>query len=320
MNARAIVTPRPRLLILRALGLGDFLTAVPALRALARAFPNHYRILAMPVALAPLAAKSGTVDEVVDARPFDDLDPAVRNAEIAVNMHGCGPQSHTMLLRTRPHRLIAYANDRIPETHGMPQWSAGEHETARWCRLLEESGIAADPAELDIAVSPDPRYQGAIILHAGAASESRRWPSARWIELAGALRERGHRVIFTGTPGEFRRVRTIARAAGIPVHAVLAGKTDVGELAAIVAAARAIVCGDTGIAHLATAVRTPSVVLFGPTSPQNWGPPRRPYHRTIWHGTLGDPHAATVDPGLASITVAEVSNQLHALLNVPKAV
>jgi len=320
VNARAIVTPRPRLLILRALGLGDFLTAVPALRALARAFPNHYRILAMPVALAPLAAKSGTVDEVVDARPFENLDPAVRNAEIAVNMHGCGPQSHAMLLETQPHRLIAYANDRVPETRGMPQWNADEHETARWCRLLEESGVAADPTDLDIAVSPDPRYRGAIILHAGAASESRRWPIARWIELATELRERRHRVIFTGTAAEFRRARTIARASGIPVDAVLAGKTELGDLASIVAAARAIVCGDTGIAHLATAVRTPSVVLFGPTSPQKWGPPQRPYHRTIWHGTLGDPHAATVDPGLASITVEEVTNHLHALLHVSKAV
>lgn len=300
---------------LRALGLGDFLTAVPALRALARAFPNHYRILAMPVALAPLVAKTGVVDEVVDARPFEDLDPAVRNAEIAVNLHGRGPQSHEMLLKTRPHRLIAYANDNVEQTRGMPRWIADEHETVRWCRLLRESGIPADPADLDIAVSPDPRYRGCIILHPGAASESRRWPAARWSELAKRLRERGHAVILTGTAGEFRRARAIARASGIPVDAVLAGKTTIDELAAIVAAARAVVCGDTGVAHLATAVRTPSVVLFGPTSPQNWGPPPRPYHRVIWHGSFGDPHSATVDPGLASITVAEVANELHALLH-----
>lgn len=316
----AIVTPRARLLVLRALGLGDLLTAVPALRALARAFPHHYRVLATPLSLAPLVAKTGSVDEVVDARPLEDLDPAVGNAEIAVNLHGCGPQSHGVLLRTRPHRLIAFNNDRVAESTGMPRWNPDEHETTRWCRLLNESGIPSDPADLDIAVSPDPRYQGAIVLHAGAASESRRWPIARWIELATHLRERGHRVIFTGTAGEFRRARAIARAARIPVEAVLAGKTAVDELASVIAAARAIVCGDTGAAHLATAVRTPSVVLFGPTSPHKWGPPKRPHHRTIWHGTLGDPHAATVDPGLASISVPEVLSELHALLHIPKAV
>ncbi|MEA2130662.1 MAG: hypothetical protein QOJ85_3553, partial [Solirubrobacteraceae bacterium] len=42
----------PRLLVLRALGLGDLLTAVPALRSLAAAFADHQRLLAMPLGLA----------------------------------------------------------------------------------------------------------------------------------------------------------------------------------------------------------------------------------------------------------------------------
>lgn len=95
---------------------------------------------------------------------------------------------------------------------------------------------------------------------------------------------------------------------------------DLEDLARIVAAARAIVCGDTGMAHIATALRTPSVVLFGPTSPRYWGPPaNRPHHRVLWRGILGDPHAPYVDPGLASITVEEVLAELHALLHLARA-
>ena len=85
------------------------------------------------------------------------------------------------------------------------------------------------------------------------------------------------------------------------------GRTDLRGLAAAVAAAARVICGDTGVAHLATALGTPSVVLFGPTPPAEWGPPAdRPQHVALHHGGRGDPHAGEPDPGLLEITVDEV--------------
>ena len=95
---------------------------------------------------------------------------------------------------------------------------------------------------------------------------------------------------------------------------MLAGRPGLRDLAALVAAAERVICGDTGIAHLATAFRTPSVVLFGPVSPARWGPPPdRPWHRALWAGRRGDPHAAVVDPGLLSIEVPDVLAALDGL-------
>lgn len=318
---RKLVTSRPKLVILRALGLGDLLTAVPAIRAIAQAFPAHYRVLAAPIYLAPLVSMCGGVDEVIDAAPLEPLDESLIDVDIAVNLHGRGPQSHRIALRTLPRRLIAFANAAIPETEGFPQWRPDEHEIDRWCRMLRESGIPADPNDLEMtAPSGDARGRGAIVVHPGAASESRRWPVDRWIDLCIRLQREGHRIVLTGSPVEFRRCRFIAKAAHLPIDSVVAGQTDLAQLACIIACARAIVCGDTGVAHIATALRTPSVILFGPTSPQYWGPPaKRSYHSVIWRGTLGDPHAPVVDPGLASITVDEVLAELHRLLHLAQA-
>jgi ADP-heptose:LPS heptosyltransferase len=74
----------------------------------------------------------------------------------------------------------------------------------------------------------------------------------------------------------------------------------------VVATASLVVCGDTGVAHLATAYATPSVVLFGPTPPAYWGPPDRPWHRSLWTGGTGDPHGDAPDPGLLEIAVDDV--------------
>jgi ADP-heptose:LPS heptosyltransferase len=293
-------------LTLRALGLGDLLTGLPALRALRQAFPYHRHILATSPGVAPLAVHAGVADAVL---PVDGLArlPWVRpRPGVAVNLHGRGPQSHDVLAATRPWRLIAFG--RWP--HGGPAWREDEHEVARWVRLLDESGIPADPTRLEIhppPVSPSLLASGATLLHPGAASPARRWPAERWAAVARAETGAGHGVVVTGDATETCLAHQVAARAGLPDDAVLAGQTGVLELAAVVAAAGRVVCGDTGVSHLATALGRPSVTLCGPVSPARWGPPPdRPRHIALWAGREGDPHGTDVDPGLLDIGVDDV--------------
>jgi ADP-heptose:LPS heptosyltransferase len=302
-----------RLLVLRALGLGDLLTAVPALRGLRRAYPGHRIELAMPRALEPLAIHTGAVDAVVDAAGLGPLPAAVSGADLAVNLHGCGPQSHRRLLERGPKRLLAFAHRAVPESAEGPRWRDQEHEVARWCRLLTESGISADPADLRLTRPSGRRDAALTVIHPGAASGARRWPADRWAHVAAAERRSGHRVMLTGSAGERPLCTAIARAAGLPADASAAGQTGPMGLLRLVAAAARVVCGDTGVAHVATAVGTPSVVLFGPTPPALWGPPPDPRHVVLWRGTCGDPHATDPDPGLLGIGVHEVLDALAGL-------
>lgn len=314
----AAVGGPPRLLALRALGLGDLLTGVPALRALADAFPDHRRMLACPRELAPLVELTGAIDEVLDARPLAPLADVPHGVELAVNLHGRGPESHRVLQALEPRRLIAFVNPAAGFGDG-PRWVPDEHERLRWCRLLEESGVPADPGRLDLRSPSTPvaaRLRGSTVVHPGAAAEARRWPAERYAAVARAEAEAGRQVVVTGSRSEAGLARQVADLAGLPGEAALAGQTELLELAALVGAAGRVVCGDTGIAHLATALRTPSVVLFGPVAPQLWGPPDRPWHRVLWAGEPADPHAGEPGDGLLAIAVDDV---LAALADLPAA-
>ncbi len=158
--------------------------------------------------------------------------------------------------------------------------------------MLSWYGVDADPADLALprpssGPRPSPAVTGAVVIHPGAGHPDRRWPVARFATVAAALAREGHRIVVTGTPGEKAAAAALARAAGLPGGDVLAGRTDLAALAAVVASARAVICGDTGVAHLATAYATPSVVLFGPVSPARWGPPAGRRYAVLWHGPRG---------------------------------
>ncbi|HET6795022.1 MAG TPA: glycosyltransferase family 9 protein [Acidimicrobiales bacterium] len=308
--------PGPVLVALRPLKLGDYLTAVPALRALADAYPTHRRLLAAPGWLEPLSRHVGAFHRLVPTEPLATLEGALYRADVAVDLHGRGDGSQPVLLAARPRRLICFANPDVGTTG--PLWREDEHEVARWCRLLSSSGVPADPSRLDIdppAVPVPATARGATVVHPGAASGARRWPVERFAALVRRLRARGERVVVTGGPSEVALAARLVAMADLAPEALLAGRTGLLELAAVVAAASRVVCGDTGVAHLATALGTPSVVLFGPVPPTRWGPPPdRPWHRALWSGRCGDPHGATVDPGLLELSVAQV---LRALEDLP---
>lgn len=296
-------------LAVRALGLGDFLTGVPALRGLERAYPDRPLVLAAPEPLAgllPLVSPRWELLPTPEDRVLRGTLTAGR-PYAAVDLHGCGPESIDALAALRPDRLMCFAHPDRPHIQG-PDWRPDEHEVARWCRMLAWHGVPADPDDLDLR-TPDRAgpVPGATIVHPGAAYPSRRWPVERYADVARRLRDRGHRVVITGGADERPAAVATGWAAGLPPEDILAGRTTLPELAALVRGARLVISGDTGIAHLATAYRTPAVTLYGPVPPDRWGPPQdRAEHATLWAGRTGDPWSRTPDPGLLEITADQV--------------
>ncbi|MBO3102884.1 glycosyltransferase family 9 protein [Cellulomonas sp. zg-ZUI168] len=306
----AVTAARADVLVLRALGLGDALTGIPALRGVRRAWPDRRLVLAAPEVVGRWLQGLGLVDEVLDTVGL--LAPLrwVGRQHVAVNLHGRGPQSHALLAETRPSRLVAFAT---PD-HSGPAWRPDEHEVDRWCRLVRSAGGACDRDDLRLHVGAVRSTEA--LLHPGAASAARRWPAERWAVVARHLADRGVPVTLTGGPAEQGLCEHVRAHAGPGVR--LAGRLSLAGLAARVAGARLLVCGDTGVAHLATATGTPSVLVFGPTPPLWWGPAiDADLHPVLWHGNgsaVGDPHGTVLDPALDAIGTDEVVTAVDALL------
>jgi ADP-heptose:LPS heptosyltransferase len=295
--------------VLRALGLGDFFTGLPALRLVRQALPGHEVVLAAPAQFGPVVELLPFVDGLFAANELAPLSRLRGPVQLAIDLHGKGPASRRLLQELDPERLIGFAHR--PSGLGGPEWRKDEHEVSRWCRLIAEGlrltevswpGVAGCVPKPVVAM-PD----GVTVVHPGAAAPSRRWPAERFAAVCRVLERDGHRVVITGSDRERDLVLLTAGASaaqpilGLPLL----------ELLALVSEARLVVSGDTGIAHVASNYRTPSVVLFGPVSPDLWGPPPSPLHRVLWHGDgNGDPHGPLVDPAMLDITVDEVLTEI----------
>ena len=108
----------------------------------------------------------------------------------------------------------------------------------------------------------------AVALGPGSVGSSKRW--SYYAEAARQLTDRGFDVWVIGGPGE-KSLATDIAAAGGPLVRDLTG-TDLRNGILAMAAATIAICNDSGLLHIAAAIGTPTMGIFGPTSPQLWAP------------------------------------------------
>jgi heptosyltransferase-2 len=107
----------------------------------------------------------------------------------------------------------------------------------------------------------------AAVLAPGAVGPSKRWPG--FGALAARLAGEGYAVWIVGGPDEKTLASEIAR--DVPHARDLTGP-DLRNAILALAAAAVAVSNDSGLLHVAAALGTPSIGIFGPTSPWHWAP------------------------------------------------
>ncbi len=181
-------------------------------------------------------------------------------------------------------------------THLIKACSQPRHTVERHLDAARCMGIFPGPAERDLflhipqeatdavqrllALNPGGNY---VVVH----------PVSRWrfkcasvrqmAEVVQGLEARGLSVVLSAGPDpqEKRMVEEIL--ALVPGSKALnaAGRLSLKELAALIAAAKGLICVDSVPLHIASATKTPVVALFGPTSELNWGPWMHPQAQVI---------------------------------------
>ena len=109
-----------------------------------------------------------------------------------------------------------------------------------------------------------------VTLSPGAVGAGKAWPASHYRDLTRALTKDGASVWILGGPNEAPIAKQITEATGNGVHDLTGN--DLRDAILALAAADVAVTNDSGLMHVSAAIGTPTVAIFGPTSPWHWKP------------------------------------------------
>ncbi len=174
-------------------------------------------------------------------------------------------------------------------THRLKNPSKGKRPpmVAFYSALAGEPGIETDrpqlqlaPAQVDAVLAAQGLARGGYYVFVPGAEygPAKRWPVARYAELARAL---DAPVLVLGSGKEAPLgVEICALATGADCRN-LAGATSLAEAFCLIAGARRVISNDTGLMHVAAALDVPQVAIFGSSSPEHT-PPLSALARVLW--------------------------------------
>ncbi len=273
-----------RILVIQTAFLGDLLLTTPLFRALRDKFPEAYiAALAIPTTAAILEnlpeldrvlvhdKKSGGVKELirilkaVRREKFDTVISPHRSTRSTLIALYSGAR---IRVGYKENELSFFYNRRIVRPMQL-------HEAERILALLQPLGGSEENPRPHLAVSPDEQaYVRELMGEApyalvspGSAWVTKRWPSEHFGEVVSRLEERGYRVAIIGGPGDREAAEETAEKVSAAVPN-LAGKTTLRQMAALIAEAGLLVCNDSAPVHVASAFDTPTIAIFGPTTPE----------------------------------------------------
>jgi ADP-heptose:LPS heptosyltransferase len=274
-------------------GMGSIIQATPLLSALKRQYPDAELIFVSTQANKTLLQRIGAIDTVVclddksawrliqsiirsliflikrrpeiyiDLEIYSDFSTIFTLLTLSKNRFGYYLRSSTYRLGIYTHMM--FFNPRVPISEVYMQMA----------RLL---GYRDEKPGLDdlSQAKADPIINKPYILVNPNASDlriERRWHKNNFAELIGILLEKypGYTIVLIGSASEKAYTQSVASHISSPGLINLAGSTSLDQLIQLIRDTHMLITNDTGPMHIAFATQTPTVCLFGPCSPEQYG-------------------------------------------------
>ena len=290
-NAEELDDTRP-ILIVPYMWIGDFVRGHTVVRVLKDRWPNRpVDMLVMPERAPLVDYMPGVRAGIVWDLPRSRLAVA-RQWGLAAHLRA-GDYGTAVVLPRTWKSAIAPALAGIPERVGfvgearfglINQWRWGEKALPRFidknAALALPDGAPLPPEwpvpQLRVSAEEVSRFRQAkalghgktVALAPGSVGSSKRW--SYYPQAARLLADRGLDVWVVGGPSEQTLAAEIAAVGGSRVRDLTGTDLRNGILA--MAAANLAISNDSGLMHVAAALGTPTIGIFGPTSPYHWAP------------------------------------------------
>jgi ADP-heptose:LPS heptosyltransferase len=165
----------------------------------------------------------------------------------------------------------------------------GRHHSVEYARLvtgrdgpdMHDGRIPKIDLSLLSGAHPLPAQKNPYVIFAPGGAKNimrenpaRRWPVRNYVKTAEALIGQGIDVVITGAASD---EWVLPEFASVPVINLI-GQTTWSGLLALVDQSKCVLTHDSMMAHLPRFLTTPTVVLFGPTSPRSFFMPGGGYH------------------------------------------
>jgi ADP-heptose:LPS heptosyltransferase len=298
-KARLFFNDIQRIVIVRALYVGDLLAAIPAIRALRQHFSQaEITLIGLPWMESFLPRFKHLIDRFVvfpgypgiDEVPFDAgrterflAEQRAYRYDLAIQMHGNGYRSNAFVADLQAkitvgafeHQKPGFLTLSTPYRHDL-------HEIQRTLILSQLVGCHHLDPRLECPVGEGDREEAMALLcglaqnrpwiglHPGSRSPSRRWLPAYFATVADEMVKRYNaQILLTGVKDEENTVLAV-RDHMHETALNLVGKTSLGGMAAIIDKLDLFVCNDTGPAQIAYALDIPSITIFGPGEQFRW--------------------------------------------------